>query len=91
MPRGHPALSHEQKNEIISRVKDKGELVASLAVEYGVKPKVIYNLLQGTVSGPSTLLELAKLKREKEALLQIIGQLIADQKLGKKTGYGHAD
>jgi transcriptional regulator with PAS, ATPase and Fis domain len=30
-------------------------------------------------------LELAKLKREKEALLKIIGQLIVDQRLGKKS------
>jgi hypothetical protein len=30
--------------------------------------------------------DLAKLKREKEALLKIIGQLIVDQKLEKKSG-----
>jgi len=36
-------------------------------------------------------LELAKLKREKDALLKIVGQLIVDQKLGKKIQhrYGH--
>jgi len=85
MPRGYPSLSIEQKQEIINRVKEKGERVAGLAQEYGVQPKVIYNLLRGTVSGPNTLLELAKLKREKEALLQIIGQLVADQRLGKKS------
>jgi transposase-like protein len=85
MPRGYPALSIEQKQEIINRVKEKGERVADLSQEYGVKPKVIYNLLRGMVSGPNTLLELAKLKREKEALLQIIGQLVADQRLGKKS------
>ena len=42
-------------------------------------------------SGQSSgaLLELAKLKREKDALLKIVGQLIVDQKLGKKsTRYG---
>ena len=84
MPRGYPSLSLEQKQVIINRVKEQGERVADLAVEYGVKPKIIYNLLRGIVSGPNTLLELAKVKREKEALLLIIGQLIADQRLGKK-------
>jgi hypothetical protein len=59
--------------------------VADLAIEYGVKPRIIYGLLRGLVSGPNTLLELAKLKREKEALLQIIGQLVADGRLGKKS------
>jgi len=85
MPRGYPSLTVEQKQEIINRVREKGESVADLAKEYGVKPKIIYNLLRGTVSGPNTLLELAKLKREKEALLQIIGQLVADGRLGKKS------
>ena len=85
MPRGYPSLTPEQKQELINRVKEKGERVADLAQEYGIKPKVIYNLLRGQVSGPNTLLELAKLKREKEALLQIIGQLVADQRLGKKS------
>lgn len=85
MPRGYPTLTSEQKQEIINRVKEKGERVAELSKEYGVKPNTIYNLLRGQVSGPNTLLELAKLKREKQALLQIIGQLVADQRLGKKS------
>lgn len=85
MPKGYPTLTSEQKQEIINRVKEKGERVADLSKEYGIKPNVIYNLLRGQVSGPNTLLELAKLKREKEALLQIIGQLVADQRLGKKS------
>ncbi len=78
----------EQKQEIINRVKEKGELVADLAKEYGVTPKTIYNLLRRTAQGPGALLELAKLKRENEALLKIIGQLTAQEKLGKKRQYG---
>jgi transposase-like protein len=85
MPRGYPSLTSEQKQEIINRVKEKGEPVADLAKEYGVVPKTIYNLLSKQVTGPNTLLELAKVKREKEALIQIIGQMVAEQRLGKKT------
>ena len=85
MPKGYPSLTSEQKQDIIKRVKEQGQRVGDLAQEYGVKPNAIYSLLRGQVSGPNTLLELAKLKREKEALLQIIGQLIADQRLGKKS------
>lgn len=84
MPRGYPALTQEQKQEIIGRVKDKGERVSELAKEYGVVPKTIYNLLANKVQGSNALLELAKLKRENEALLKIIGQLVADNQLGKK-------
>jgi len=53
-----------------------------------VVPKAIYNLLRKTAQGPGALLELSKLRREKDALLQIIGQLTAQEKLGKKRRYG---
>jgi transposase-like protein len=88
MPRGYPALSEEQKQEIIKRIKEQGERVPELAKEYGVDRKTIYNLLRRLAQGPGALLELSKLKRENEALLKIIGQLTAEQKLGKKTTYG---
>jgi len=89
--KGYPLLTPEQKREIISRIKEKGEQVADLAKEYGVKPKVIYGYLSRSGENSGTLLELAKLKREKEALLKIIGELIVDQRLGKKIKqrYGH--
>ena len=89
MPRGYPSLTNEQKQEVVARVKDKGERALDLAKEYGVAPKTIYHLLSRSAAGPGALLELAKLKRENEALLKIIGQLIADQKLGKKTRHGY--
>jgi len=88
MPKGYPSLSEEQKQEVIKRIKEKGERVADLAKEYGVVPKVIYNLLHRATQGSVALLELAKLKRENEALLKIIGQLTAAEKLGKKMRYG---
>lgn len=63
-------------------------MVPDLAKEYGITPKTIYNLLRRTAQGPGALLELAKLKRENEALLKIIGELTAQEKLGKKMRYG---
>jgi len=84
MPRGYPSLTPEQKREVISRIKEKGEKVTDLSKEYGVTPKVIYNLLKRSVAGSAQLLEYAKLKREHEALLKIVGELLIDQKLGKK-------
>ncbi|OGZ68597.1 MAG: hypothetical protein A3C50_04155 [Candidatus Staskawiczbacteria bacterium RIFCSPHIGHO2_02_FULL_43_16] len=67
----------------MSRIKEKGEKVPDLAKEYGVKPQNIYSMLSSTTGGSSTL-EISKLKRERDALLQIVGKLIVDQKLGKK-------
>jgi len=85
------SLTNEQKQEIINRIKEKGEPVVDLAKEYGVLPKTIYNFLSRASQNSNTFLQLAKLKRENEALLKIIGQLVAKDQLGKKTtnGYGH--
>lgn len=84
MPRGQPSLTQEQKQAIVSRIKEKGERVADLSKEYGVLPRTIYSYLSRSGHNNGTLLELAKLKREKDALLQIVGQLVCDQRLGKK-------
>jgi len=84
MPRGYPSVTPEQKQEIISRIKDKGERVADLAKEYGLHPRSIYAYLSHSGQASGTLLEISRLKREKEALLKIVGELIVDQKLGKK-------
>ena len=84
MPKGYPSIAKEQKQEIISRIKEKEEKVADLAKEYGVPPRNIYGWLSRSQESQGAILELAKLKREKEALLKIVGQLIVDQRLGKK-------
>jgi len=84
MPRGYPSLSEVQKTEIVRRVQENGETVPSLAKEYGVVSKTIYNLLKKKANQPQALLEIAKLKRENEALISIIGSLVAESKLGKK-------
>lgn len=84
MSKGYPSLNIEQKKEVVSRVRDKGERVSELAKEYGVVPKTIYNLLTASTQGAGTMLELAKLKREHRALVEIIGELVVDQRLGKK-------
>lgn len=84
MARGVPSLTAEQKEEIFKRIKENGERVPDLAKEYGCAPKVIYVMLRNGATQPNTLLELARLKRENEALLTIIGKLVADAKMGKK-------
>jgi len=91
MPKGFPTLTAEQKQEIIKRIKEKGERVSELAKEYGVVPQTIYNLLSRQAHSTGALLELAKVKRQNEALLKIIGQLVADQRLGKKIRRGRGN
>jgi len=84
MPTGYPILNTKQKQEIITRIKDNGEKVSDLAKEYGVWSKTIYNLLRNKVNQPSDALELARVKRERDVLLQIVGQLFFESKMNKK-------
>lgn len=84
MPTGYPSLNAKQKQEIINRVKENGEKVTDLAKEYGVWPKAIYNLLKNKVNEPNIALELARIKRERDALLKVVGQLFFESKNNKK-------
>lgn len=85
MPRGYPALTAKQKQEIINRINDNGEKVVDLAKEYGVWSKTIYNLLKSRVNQPNTALELAKVIRERDALLKVVGELFFESKKNKKN------
>jgi transposase-like protein len=53
MPRSYHLLTDEQKEEIISRIKEKGERVADLAKEYGVNIATIYRLLSHCGENPA--------------------------------------
>jgi hypothetical protein len=85
MPKGYPSLNESQKQEIITRIRERGEKVLNLSKEYGVSPKAIYRLLGNKLNQANDSLELAKVKREKEALLLIIGELVAEQKIKAKS------
>lgn len=84
MPKGYPSLTSKQKEEIILRIKEKGEKVTDLCKEYGVWSKTIYTLLKKQVNQPNVVLELAKVKRERDALLQIVGELVFENKKNLK-------
>ena len=85
MPRGYPALTAKQKQEIVARINDNGEKVSDLSKEYGVVPKTIYNLLKKQINQPNIALELAKVRRERDVLLQMVGQFVLDNKARKKN------
>lgn len=85
MPRGYPALTKDQKQAIITRIKEKGEKVSDLSKEYGVVTKTIYNLLKKQLNQPNIALELSKVKRERDVLLQMVGQFVLDDKARKKS------
>lgn len=84
MPRGYPSVTADVKDLIINRIKENGEKVADIAKEYGLNPKLIYGWLANRNNGSSEILELSKLRRERQALLAIIGELTVANKLSIK-------
>ena len=61
MAKGYPVVSKETQQLIIQRIKEKGERVPDLAIEYGIRPRNIYSRLSKQVGGSVPILEIAKL------------------------------
>ena len=77
-------VTKEQKEEIISKVKS-GIPVKEVAEQYGINRKSVYNWLQSRAEKSSDILELNKLRRENQALTQLVGKLVYEQELRKKN------
>ena len=84
MPKGHPAVSAEVKEQILQRIRDQGIPVSQAAQEHGLSSKTIYGWISRGVTSSPSLLELAKLRRENQALKELIGDLTLGMSLAKK-------
>lgn len=84
MPKGHPVVSQEVKEQILKRIREDGMPVSQIANEHGIKPRVIYQWISRGVTSPPSILETAKLKRENQALKELIGELTLEMSLAKK-------
>jgi transposase-like protein len=82
---GYKRISKEIKDEVIKRARD-GVKVSDLAVQYGISTKSIYNWLSQGVHAAVSWSEHARVKKQNEELLRIIGLLThQNTKLKKKT------
>ena len=73
------AIAQDIKDQIISRIKNNGEPVSKLAVEYSVSAKTIYGWLRKKSDSSVSFLEYARLKRENKLLLEIVGKLTLER------------
>jgi len=86
MPKSQP-IKKEIRDELLKKVRD-GMSVRDAAERYGVSTGSIYNWLGRKADGKSEILEVSRLKRENEALYQLVGRLTYQQRLhapGKKS------
>lgn len=67
-------ISSEIKTEILTKVKEGKFKVPQLAEQYGISDKTIYSWIRNNIDKSDiSLVELNRLKREKEELKRIIG------------------
>lgn len=75
MPKRH-IIRADVKAQILKRLKEEGVPVAKLAQEHGIAPGTIYNWLsKGVINKQPSLLAYAKLKKENQALKELIGHM----------------
>lgn len=86
MPRGMPSVTKDVKDQILKRIKDDGIPVSQVAQEHGLNPKLIYGWIAKGVTANPSLLEVSRLKRENQALKELIGELTLEASLVKKKG-----
>ena len=76
MPKSRHVIRPDVKEQILKRLREEGVPVAKLAEEHGISTKTIYGWLSRgmTDKQPSTL-AYAKLKKENQALKELVGNL----------------
>lgn len=80
-------IAPEVKADIIRRVKEEGVPVAQAAKDHGVSEASIYIWLGGTAKGAPTWSEFSKLRRERDELLRIVGELTVNLSAAQKKSW----
>jgi transposase-like protein len=68
-------LALEVKEQIISRIRNEGVTVAQAASEHGITDRAIYKWLGTKAEGMPSSLEYAKVKRERDDLFRLVGEI----------------
>jgi transposase-like protein len=68
-------VAPEVREQIINRIKNEGMSVSQAAKDHGVSEQTIYNWIGAKVDGGPSVMEIAKLRRENDELLKLVGIL----------------
>ena len=79
-------VPQDKREEIISKIRDKGMTVTEAARQYNIGPKAIYSWMRDGVANSSTslILENNPLKKENEQLYNMLGRATVELKKVKK-------
>lgn len=84
MSRTNKYISADVKKQILERLRNDGIPVAQLAEEHGISNRTIYGWLSKGATSQPTWLELNKLKRENQALKELIGKITYEMSVAQK-------
>jgi len=68
-------IAPEVKEQIINRIKNEGVTVSQAAKDHGVSEQTIYNWIGAKTDGGPSIMEIAKLRKENDELLKLVGIL----------------
>lgn len=90
MPTKNHPVPADVKSQILDQIKNQGSSVRQLAAEHGLSDRTIYSWMRRSASAPPTIREVAKLRKDNQALLEIIGKLTVDLSVvqKKEADYG---
>lgn len=80
-------VAPEVKADILKRIKEDGLPVAQAAEEHGLSTATIYGWLGASAKSAPSWSEVAKLKRDKEELLRIVGELTVRMGASQKKSW----
>ena len=68
-------IAPEVREQIINRIKNEGVSVLQAATEHGISTATIYTWIGAKVEGGPSVMEIAKLRKENDELLKLVGWL----------------
>jgi transposase-like protein len=68
-------IAPEVKEQVISRIKNDGVTVSQAAKDHGVSEATIYTWIGAKTEGGPSVIEFARLKKENDELLKMVGLL----------------
>jgi len=86
MPKKTYRIASEVRADILRRIKEEAVPVSQAARDHGVSEAAIYRWLGRGVEGTPTLGELVRLKRENQALCELVGALTLKLSAAQKRG-----
>ena len=80
-------IAPEVKTDIIRRIKEEGVSVAQAAKDHGISDAAIYGWLGKGTKGSPSWGEFSRLKKERDQLLKLVGELTVRNSTAQKKSW----